>query len=356
MKLFKRIFFATLSLFILSVVLFYTVKPHKRVILSAEDMQCLNDTCCLETRIIKLPGFKKAYNPSLIPYKAGYLLSFRVDSFDFLSKIKHLLNHRVAYLGLAVLDRQFNVVGMPQLLDMTNKDSRKMSTPQDARLYRFQEKNYLFFNDYVLEEKGSQEMFVAQIVENEGGFILHDSKHLHYAQSMQRVEKNWSPFTYEDKLYVVYRIKPLTTLEVDLDSGECTKVEESHLGFAWNFGENRGGTPCYLLGDEYLSFFHSSKNGEPTFFRKSGGRAFYMGAYTFESTPPFSLKKVSSCPLGCLEDYESDNYEKIVYPAGLVVEDNRLLVAWGKNDRMICLSVFDREKLLSSLTRVSSSQ
>lgn len=349
MKLIRKVLIFSVLFCAVSVSLFYIVKPHKRVVLSSEDSKQLWGNCYLTTRVISVPGFPKAYNPSLIQYKDGYLLSFRVDSYDLKSSVKHLLNHRVSYLGIARLDKQFKAFGKPQLLDINYSDPKKISAPQDARLYTIEDKIYLLFNDYAKPLKGSQEMFIGELVDK-GIFVLNDEpKLLHYAESKQRVEKNWSPFTYEDKFYVVYKIKPHTILEVDLNTGSCEKVVETDKDWNWNFGENRGGTPCCQIGDEYLSFFHSSKRGVPTFFRKGGGRVFYMGAYTFENKPPFSIKKISHAPIGRLEDYEFDNREKIVYPTGLIVEGDQIHVAWGKNDRQICISTLDKNKLMSSL-------
>ena len=54
-------------------------------------------------------------------------------------------------------------------------------------------------------------------------------------------------------------------------------------------------------------------------------------------------------PLGNLTDYTQENSSKVVFPGGMVVRDNLIHVAWGKNDKQIFITTFDRDKLLSSM-------
>ena len=75
-----------------------------------------------------------------------------------------------------------------------------------------------------------------------------------------------------------------------------------------------------------------------------------MGAYTFDKEPPFSIRTMTSRPLGDLTDYTQDNAPKVVFPGGLVVQDHWIHVAWGKADKRIFITTFHRDKLFSSMT------
>lgn len=323
-------------------------KTHKYVEIDPQDAQTLLSDAIVETKTIKIPGFRNAYNPSLVQNKGGYLLSFRVDSYSLVTYVQHLLNHRVSFQGLVQLDRNLEVAGRPQLIDVRSYDPKYRSVPQDGRLLGVGEKIYLFYNDNTTSVRSSQEMFIAEIVEEAGLFRFKEpAKHLTYSGSQQKVEKNWSPFAYEQKIYVVYRIQPHTILEIDLETGVCQEVAETKSALSWQFGEMRGGTPAYLVDGEYISFFHSSKKGFASNPDEKTRRIFFMGAYTFESSPPFSIKAMTPKPLGTVEYYRDDNSEKIVYPSGLVIEKDFIYVAWGKNDAQVCITLFDREKLLS---------
>jgi hypothetical protein len=62
----------------------------------------------------------------------------------------------------------------------------------------------------------------------------------------------------------------------------------------WNYGELRGGTPAHKINDrEYFSFFHSSHKLPGNGIRVT----YFIGAYTFSSSPPFHLIRVSPVPL-----------------------------------------------------------
>lgn len=74
-----------------------------------------------------------------------------------------------------------------------------------------------------------------------------------------------------------------------------------------------------------------------------------MGAYTFDKDPPFSVRAMTPRPLGDLADYAQDNASKVVFPGGMVVQDRLIHVAWGKADKQMFITTFDRDKLLASM-------
>jgi predicted GH43/DUF377 family glycosyl hydrolase len=204
---------------------------------------------------------------------------------------------------------------------------------------------FIFFNDLpLLQTPGKVAMYFGELIEEQGMFILKGpAKLLNYPYAIQ-IEKNWSPFASADKLYVIYSGQPWVILEVDLNTGYCQEITRTDLAWNWNLGEIRGGTPAYLVKDTFLTFFHSSFPA-----KTSKGRAYVMGAYTFDKDPPFSVRTMIPRPLGDLTDYTQDNSSKVVFPGGMVVQDNFIHVAWGKADKQIFITTFDREKLLASM-------
>ena len=74
-----------------------------------------------------------------------------------------------------------------------------------------------------------------------------------------------------------------------------------------------------------------------------------MGAYLFAPDPPFAIGRVTPHPLGKLSDYAKDNEAKVIFPGGIVVEGERILVAWGKGDKQIQITFFDPKRLLESM-------
>lgn len=307
--------------------------------------QVLSKTCIFTVKQIKIPGYPNAYNPSLIPYKGGYLLSFRYIS-KCPEKFKNNFHPDVSFIGVARLDKNFKVSEKTvQLLNIISYSSKFSLTAEDARLLNVGDRIFIFFNDLpLLQTSGLVAMYFGELVEEKGMFVLKEpAKPLNYPYAIQ-VEKNWSPFSSGDRLYVIYSDQPRVILEVDLNTGYCQEVTRTSLNWNWNLGEIRGGTPADLVNDTFLTFFHSSFPA-----KTSKERAYVMGAYTFGRDPPFSVRTMTPRPLGDLTDYTQDNSSKVVFPGGMVVQDNFIHVAWGKADKQIFITTFDREKLLASM-------
>ena len=82
---------------------------------------------------------------------------------------------------------------------------------------------------------------------------------------------------------------------------------------------------------------------------KKNGKVYFMGAYCFESQPPFALKKITPGPLASVDNYRVHNPKKVMFPGGMIVKGDQIHVLWGRNDSKISLSTFDKEKLISCM-------
>lgn len=273
------------------------IKTHKFVNLDPKDEKSLLSDAIIDTKKISIPGYPNAYNGSIIEYKDGYLLAFRVDSYSLSTWLQKLCNHRTSFQGLIRLSKDFSPLGKATILNICSFDPKVQSCPQDGRLYSLNDQVYLFYNDYKLLEKRSQEMYFTKVIEEGETFKINRPKLLSYSGSAQNIEKNWAPFSKEGQLHLVYQINPHTILKVDKDTGICTKVSESYIKALWNYGGFRGGSPAIEIGEEYISLFHSSKKGPRSLLSKKRGNVYFMGAYSFEKKFPFNIKKSTKHPL-----------------------------------------------------------
>lgn len=305
----------------------------------------LSNTSIVATKRIKIPGYPNAYNPSLIPYKEGYLLSFRFIG-RFPETVKKSPRTNFSFIGVAMLDKKFNVQEETvQLLNIVSYSPQFSLTAEDGRLLKVGNQIFVFFNDLsLLQTKGQFAMYFGELIEEKGIFVLKEPAKLLNYPNAGSVEKNWSPFWLDGNLYLIYSDQPRIILEVDLHTGYCREVTRTDPNWNWRLGRIRGGTPAYLVKEQFLTFFHSSFPA-----KTSKGRAYVMGAYTFDKDPPFAVRSMTSAPLGNLADYTEENPSKVVFPAGMVVEERHIFVAWGKADKQIYITTFDREKLLASM-------
>jgi len=314
--------------------------------------QVLTNECIVNTKQINIPGYPNAFNPSLVPYKDGYLLSFRYVSSR---PDTHKNGYRTdfSFIGLARMNKEFKInANTVQLLNIVSYSPNFSLTAEDARLIQIGDRIFIFFNDLPpLQTPGQFAMYLGEIVEDRDYFMLKERATALQYLGAKPIEKNWSPFTVGNKLYVTYLHEPRVILEIDINTGYCQEILRTYPNWKWNLGEIRGGTPALPIQDQLLTFFHSSFLA-PT--RK--GRAYVMGAYAFDKEFPFSLRAMTPRPLGNLTDYMENNRSKVVFPGGMVLTEKFIHVVWGKSDREIAITTFDRAKLLASMIPISSVQ
>jgi predicted GH43/DUF377 family glycosyl hydrolase len=144
------------------------------------------------------------------------------------------------------------------------------------------------------------------------------------------MEKNWLWFFHENRLHMVYKAEPHVVAEFD---SQCKFVREHKTGedgkLKWEWGIIRGGTPPVRVGNEYLTFFHSSLSTGDQYHRR-----YYMGAYTFEAQEPFRITRITPEPLlaGSWQDRWAKNKPLVVFPCGSRLKNNTWLVTMGVND------------------------
>lgn len=301
---------------------------------------------------IDLTPYENAFNPSILEFGGDYVLTFRYmpdpDGKPWIS-----------YVGIVKLDKSFNLIGRPKLLDLRQDGCLIPSQAEDARIFSYNKEIYIIYNDNKDVSNGTafdrREMFLAKISYADGQFFAETPlklKHPLYYDS-KLWEKNWTPFVYQDTLLLYYSLNPSEVLEVNWLTGECFPVCTSNTSIRWKFGPIRGGTPAVLVDGEYLGFFHSSI---PIISNVSEDQClwhYFMGAYTLLSEPPFAIEKLSPFPL--IEEgfyINSPLPKRVIYPGGFVIRENNIYLAYGKDDHEVWIAKINKDKLMRSLRSV----
>ena len=194
--------------------------------------------------------------------------------------------------------------------------------------------------------------------------------------SLGRLEqKNWSPFLYNESAYLIYSINPHRIIRVpelacnktsppspQLPSDVVVSITYSssmsdmvsvHIDkWVAQFGDIRGGTSAAMLPDTgaYLTFFHSK--------RRLKGRAratYFVGAYTFLPTPPFSVLQISPAPIIGKGFYSGrfapQPFDYIIYPTSFVMSEDQatLKLYFGRQDEETWYSILNVTHLRHSL-------
>lgn len=145
-----------------------------------------------------------------------------------------------------------------------------------------------------------------------------------------RMEKNWLWFEHNGNPHFSYTTRPHVVVRVN--NGEAVETHQTDSHMDWPYGEVRGGTPPVLVGDEYVTFFHSSLP-----WQKVNGamrNRYYMGALAFEARPPFGITRYTRSPLltGTLREPSVLMSPPCVFPSGALLRSDEWLVTLGVND------------------------
>lgn len=303
----------------------------------------------LETKQIILPEtqYLRFWNPSIVRWNGKLLLVCRKQHLDF------ILEPSICFVWL---DEDFNPISKLQTLRIPNT----LFKPFDPRLIVVD--NRLFMIVAIQKCKTPKtinqricRMFLTEIHTNGETLTADPAECLEFFEGVQknRHEKNWVPFEYQKNLLLGYSLTPHRILQ-PIGQDTCKTVASTLGNVHWPWGELRGGTPALLDGDHYLAIFHSSIF-IPDPQSKRGIQHYFMGAYTFSSQPPFEIKSISPEPIIGPNFYTGPfHLKRVVFPTGLLVDDDFVWVFYGKNDTEIWVAKLDKQALLHTLIPVNT--
>jgi hypothetical protein len=204
-----------------------------------------------------------------------------------------------------------------------------------------------------------------------------DISELHYKirpnMDAHKNQKNWTPFLHNgNRTYLIQYVNPLHVVRVVPRRGyeaDTETVSLSHKADTPNwlpeYGEWRGGTNAVLIGDRYLSFFHTS-----TTLPHNCLRTYLFGAFTFSKDPPFRILQYSPQPLlfdnrlytGAWNPIKNRKIDYVVFPVSCFLYrrnnsvgnkfDDLVYVSLGYNDKEAFLVSFQLSNLIDSLVAV----
>lgn len=308
----------------------------------------------LDAKKITVKGYSGAFNPSLIETKEGMLLSFRYQPLP-------MTLPSVSNIYLVFVDDNFCLKGEPQCLDTREYYTKVPSQSEDARLFSFENDIWVMYNDNTdsigCSPDTRRDMYIARVQCNNGSFYLSCPLKLKHQTKWINVlwQKNWTPFEWDGNLLITYTIWPHEVLHVDFRTGICEPICKTPYNLKWNYGQLRGGTPTVLLGNEYFGFMHSSKLISTPYSFGKLMHQYFMGVYTFSSSPPFEITKMSAIPIMNKEIYSpSPLGKKVVFPGGFVIKGDKIYLAIGKDDSEIWILTLDKEKVMNSLMPIEN--
>jgi predicted GH43/DUF377 family glycosyl hydrolase len=332
----------------LVVLLSFSVEIKAYVI---RDLESNIQNFVLETKKIDIPGYPDAFNPSIIRWNERLLMCFRIR--DPIT----LLTHRI---GLVWLDAEFNPLTPPQVIEMASQEALFFGQTQDPRLVKIDQHLMIVFNAFFKTSLGTnRRMAYSKLVEDQGVFFADPPIYLldFENEDPKKQEKNWIPFDYNGELFFNYSIEPHRVLQPIADTNSCATFSQTSAHIKWNWGILRGGSPAEKINDQYVAFFHSVK--DMVSLQSKGLRIihYFMGAYTFNTEPPFNVTKISPEPIVGKNFYNGPAYDTwkpllVVFPGGYIHDENHIWIAYGRQDHEVWIVKLDKEVFLNSLLPV----
>lgn len=313
-----------------------------------------------DTKKIFLSDFPNAHNPSLIKYAGKLLLVFRY--------CPNLKKPWISVIGVVFLNDKFEPISKPQILNVPGIRTSPSQT-EDARVISCNGQLYLVYNDnmeitYPIPPQ-RRDMHITPLQYENGQFMAGTPIKLTYQAKLQYspVEKNWTPFVWNNNLLMIFSITPHDILLPDLLSGSCESIYETKSSpISWEWADVlrgspdlRGGTPALLVDGEYLAFFHSSFITRTKASNDKKMRHYYMGAYTFSANPPFEVTSISPYPIVGKGFYTKSNLNKrVIFPGGFIVSGSNIYLAYGKDDSEIWIATINKQRLKNTLIPVET--
>ncbi|MBS3904487.1 MAG: hypothetical protein KGZ39_04095 [Simkania sp.] len=351
-SLLKHIKTTTKSVFFHLLPLFFTPYISANLI----DLEDLAQDFVLETKKIEIPLYPGAFNPSIIRWHGNLLMSFRV-----IQDPKHSFNSQ---LGIIWLDEEFNPISEPQLLNTRDGSSNVPSRAEDGKLIAINDQLFMVYSDNTdpVISRGGFRVYVSRLDFEGERCVMKNIECLSSFEGMSPFvrEKNWVPFEYNQSLFLAYSLNPHFILSPQLlGNGHCETFALSQGHIQWDWGTLRGGTPGLLHDGKYLAFFHSSKDMATLHSEGKSISHYFIGAYTFQSHPPFSITSISPSPIIGKQFYHGKVPKpywkslRVVFPGGYISDGEYIWMVYGRQDRELWVVKLDKKGLLQSLVPVS---
>ncbi len=305
----------------------------------------------LELKELIFPGFPGAFNPSVTRWKEKILVCFRIRT----KKTTH-------EIGFVWVDENFNQISKPSVLSLPPHPSTSFNLQQDPRLITIGDRLYMVYSNIIPGAKIAQvrRVFVTEIHFDGNAFYADPPEYLakFEGENEARWEKNWTPFVYNDRLLLGYSITPHRIFQID-EPSRCSTIASSLGLISWDWGFLRGGTTALPQGDQYLSFFHSSKTLQTVHSNGKPLPHYVMGAYMFANKPPFEITRISPSPIVGNNFYSPPPYKtwkplRVVFPGGFIMDENHIWVVYGRQDFESWVVKLDKKALLKSLIPVTT--
>ena len=271
------------------------------------------------------------FNPGLVPVADGWAMAYRLVGPD-----------GMRHMAMCRLDAAFQfVAGSVRWISRQIRfrpdhsfSDHVLQWFADPRLVRLAGRLFIQWNSGWHDPINHQ--FIQEL-DPQTFAVLGYARELRLVGERRKIEKNWMLFG-GDPGFAVYSINPHRVLAFSLaGEGDVDCLEVANIPwqdrYALNYGQLRGGTPPWQVGDHLVSFCHSV-------FGQPGEYEYVAAAYSFSSSFPFAPRTVPHRPLSLIGAARPVRHlprlnpavGRVIYPTGACCDSGRWVISFGIDD------------------------
>jgi predicted GH43/DUF377 family glycosyl hydrolase len=285
-----------------------------------------------KTTKIKIPE-KGSFNAGIIDIGDKYLLVYRPDEIQ---------------LTACFMDYEYNI--MPESYNRFSllfvADPRLVLTPDNKVLMSYSKYSPTNMNEHI------DANIIMDLNESTEKIFLGKTIRISPPELNGR-QKNWMPFTHENKLYFISTVCPHNVYEVDWNGEKQSLVAGNTIWKNnWYLKENlRGNTNAVRLDDgNYLCTFHTAQKIDKCHFYDNG-------AYIFEGKPPFRPLFAGNKTYLRAESAKEPHYRKeglivCTFPIGMIRKDEKIIISYGDNDSCVKIMETNLDEIKKTMIEV----
>lgn len=269
-------------------------------------------------------------------------------------RTQHLYRYN-AECVLTELDSDFEPISDKKLIAENNNTAF-----EDIRLFSFKDKLLAFYNYLPFTETvGWRIQYGIGFgeIDTKTGLIKNQISLRGLAKRWE--EKNWSPYIYNDELFMVTDFCPfLRVIKINYNNdaiiaGEIYLSSEESQG--WNYGELRGGTPLlanpYAMDKWLYGFIHSflpDDNGFKRYYYYTIVRYDHFSkCFEYHPNPLQYIDEVPDEEYEMLWKRSNGRHRKVIFPIGIMHHDKGVMASFGKDDVSSYTEYFSWERIES---------
>lgn len=245
-------------------------------------------------------------------------------------------NNFISLNSIIELNNNFEKISDEIFMDYDYNEKIFYDGIEDIRLFNFNNNIYYIGSVYDIDRKIisiSSNLYDLDKFKLDKKIINPD---FYDIKLINRIEKNWSLFNYNNKLAVIYKWYPLIICEIDFYNN-LLKIIKYKYNIPEHFNDAKGSTPGYMFNNEIWFVLHKSQQNIDDDGKK------YLNYQHF-----FVIFDLDMNLLRYSELFKLEN-ETVEFCIGLIIKNNNIILSYSILDISTKISIYSMDYIKNNL-------